>query len=116
MWRPRDCSPARSCKATEPSRDASAPRPLYEGIRKMFATTGATGQLGRLVIDALQRTVPAERIVAAVRDPAKAHDLATHGVNVREADYNRPDTLATAFAGVEKLLLKSPVACGGIAP
>jgi NAD(P)H dehydrogenase (quinone) len=82
----------------------------------MYAITGATGQLGRLVIDALQRTVPAERIVAAVRDPAKAHDLAARGVNVREADYNRPDTLATAFAGVEKLLLISSTEVAGRLP
>jgi NAD(P)H dehydrogenase (quinone) len=73
----------------------------------MYAITGATGQLGRLVIDALLKTVPGDRIVAAVRDPAKARDLAERGVIVREADYGRPDTLASAFAGVDKLLLIS---------
>lgn len=73
----------------------------------MFAITGATGQLGRLVIDALLRTVPADRIVAAVRSPSKAADLSALGVVVREADYDRPDTLAAAFQGVEKLLLIS---------
>jgi NAD(P)H dehydrogenase (quinone) len=73
----------------------------------MYAITGATGQLGRLVIDALLRTVPADRIVAVVRDPTKARDLAERGVIVRAADYNRPDTLATALAGVDKLLLIS---------
>ncbi|WP_020186966.1 NAD(P)H-binding protein [Methylopila sp. 73B] len=73
----------------------------------MFAITGAAGQLGRLVIDALTKTIAADRIVAAVRTPSKAADLAARGVHVREADYDRPETLAAAFAGVEKLLLIS---------
>jgi len=73
----------------------------------MFAVTGATGQLGRLVIDALLKKVPAGDIVAAVRTPAKAADLAARGVGVRQADYSQPETLAAAFAGVDKLLLIS---------
>ncbi len=73
----------------------------------MYAVTGATGQLGRLVIDALLKRVSPGEIVAAVRNPAKATDLAALGVVVREADYNRPETLASAFAGVRKLLLVS---------
>ncbi|WP_348526750.1 SDR family oxidoreductase [Mesorhizobium sp.] len=47
----------------------------------MYAVTGATGQLGRLVIEALLKTIPADRIVAAVRDPAKASDLTERGVS-----------------------------------
>jgi NAD(P)H dehydrogenase (quinone) len=73
----------------------------------MIAVTGATGQLGRLVIQELLRTVPAAQIVAAVRTPAKAHDLAALGVQVRQADYAQPATLQAAFAGVDKLLLIS---------
>jgi NAD(P)H dehydrogenase (quinone) len=73
----------------------------------MYAITGATGQLGRLVIMALLQTVPADRIVAAVRNPTKASDLAERGVIVREADYARPETLGPALAGVDKLLLIS---------
>lgn len=73
----------------------------------MILVTGATGQLGRLVIDNLLRTVPAQRIAAAVRDPAKAAALATRGVQVRQADYTRPETLDRAFAGAEKILLIS---------
>jgi len=79
----------------------------------MYAVTGATGQLGRLVIDALLATVPAGQIVAAVRNPAKAHDLAERGVLVREADYTRPETLATALVGVDKLLLISSTEVDG---
>ena len=73
----------------------------------MIVVTGATGQLGRLTIQALLRNVPAEQIVAAVRTPAKAQDLAALGVVVREADYTLPSTLDTAFAGADKLLLIS---------
>lgn len=82
----------------------------------MYAVTGATGRLGRLVVDALLRTVPAERIVAAVRNPARAGDLAKRGVIVREADYNRPETLGPALAGVEKLLLISSTEVSGRLP
>lgn len=73
----------------------------------MIVVTGATGQLGRLVIAALLRKVAAAEIVAAVRSPDKAADLAALGVQVRHADYSRPDTLAAAFAGADKLLLIS---------
>lgn len=74
----------------------------------MIAVTGATGQLGRLVIASLmKRGVPADHIVAAARTPSKAADLAALGVNVREADYGKPATLARAFAGATSLLLIS---------
>ncbi|MDW9233044.1 3-beta hydroxysteroid dehydrogenase/isomerase family protein (plasmid) [Burkholderia cepacia] len=82
----------------------------------MYAITGASGQLGRLVIEALLQTVPANRIVAAVRNPAKARDLEERGVVVREADYKRPETLATAFVGVDKLLLISSTEVTGRLP
>lgn len=73
----------------------------------MIAITGATGQLGRLVIQQLLQTLPAEQLIAAVRSPEKATDLQALGVQVREADYSNPQTLRTAFAGVNKLLLIS---------
>ncbi|MFO6296668.1 SDR family oxidoreductase [Rahnella selenatireducens] len=73
----------------------------------MIAITGATGQLGRLVIAALLKKVPANQIIAAVRSPEKAKDLADLGVEVRQADYSQPATLDSAFNGVEKLLLIS---------
>src|SRR5215218_9843822 len=69
-----------------------------------IAITGATGQLGRLVISKLRDQVPAEEIVALVRSPEKAADL---GVAVRDADYDRPETLGPALAGVDTLLLVS---------
>lgn len=73
----------------------------------MIAVTGATGQLGTLVIEALLKTVPANQIIAAVRTPSKARAFADKGVQVREADYSRPETLAAAFAGATKVLLIS---------
>ncbi|MDP3374592.1 MAG: SDR family oxidoreductase [Hydrogenophaga sp.] len=82
----------------------------------MIAITGATGQLGRLVIQNLLNTVPASQIVAAVRSPEKAADLAALGVQVRQADYAQPATLDAAFQGVDKLLLISSSEVGQRAP
>jgi NAD(P)H dehydrogenase (quinone) len=73
----------------------------------MYAVTGASGNLGRLVIEQLTQRVPAAQIVAAVRNPDKARDLAALGVQVRQADYDQPQTLTAALKGVEKLLLIS---------
>jgi NAD(P)H dehydrogenase (quinone) len=73
----------------------------------MIVVTGASGQLGRLVIDRLLQKVPAPEIVAAVRSPEKAADLAAKGVQVRQADYAQPATLEAAFAGAKKILLIS---------
>ncbi|MFA0999095.1 MULTISPECIES: SDR family oxidoreductase [Pseudomonas syringae group] len=73
----------------------------------MIVVTGATGQLGRLVIEQLLARVPAEQIVAAVRSPEKAADLSAKGVQVRQADYSQPSTLDSAFAGADKVLLIS---------
>ena len=78
----------------------------------MIVVTGATGQLGRLVIDELLKTTEAKNIIATVRTPAKANGLADRGIQVREADYSRPETLATAFVGASKLLLISGIDLG----
>jgi len=71
--------------------------------------TGATGQLGRLVVTQLKAKVPASDIVALVRTPAKAADL---GVAAREADYSKPATLANALTGIDALLLISSTEFG----
>ncbi|HVV10102.1 SDR family oxidoreductase [Amycolatopsis sp.] len=70
----------------------------------MIVVTGATGQLGRHVIEGLKEKLPAEQIVAAVRNPEKAADL---GVTVRKADYDDPAAVAAALEGAEKVLLIS---------
>jgi NAD(P)H dehydrogenase (quinone) len=70
----------------------------------MIAITGATGKLGRLVVDALLKRVSSDKVVTAVRRPDKALDLAARGVNVRQANYDVPESFATGFSGAEKLL------------
>lgn len=73
----------------------------------MIAITGATGQLGQLVIEQLLNTVPANQIVAIVRNPAKAEALRQQGITVRQGDYADESTMTSALKGVEKLLLIS---------
>jgi NAD(P)H dehydrogenase (quinone) len=74
--------------------------------------TAANGQLGRLTIAALLKRVPASRIVAGMRDPAAGADLKARGITVVAADYDRPDTLDAAMAGIDKVLLISSNALG----
>jgi NAD(P)H dehydrogenase (quinone) len=69
-----------------------------------IAVTGATGQLGQIVIEKLKQKVPAFDIVALVRSPEKAAKL---GVASRAADYTKPETLEAALSGVDTLLLIS---------
>lgn len=78
--------------------------------------TGATGQLGRLVVQSLLGRVAADRVVVAVRDPAKAADLAAQGVEVRAANYNQPESLVSAFAGIDRVLLISSSEVGARLP
>ncbi|MDK2767395.1 MAG: SDR family oxidoreductase [Sphingomonas sp.] len=82
----------------------------------MFAVTGASGQLGRLVVDALLSKVPPDQIVALVRAPDSMSDLAAKGVHVRSFDYDAPETLVPALAGVSRLLLISGNAIGSRVP
>jgi NAD(P)H dehydrogenase (quinone) len=69
--------------------------------------TGASGQLGRLVIDHLLKTVAPSRIIATARKREAVADLSSRGVEVRVADYTKPETLEAAFAGVDRVLLIS---------
>lgn len=69
-----------------------------------IAVTGATGQLGRIVVQKLKEKLDASQIVALARSADKAADL---GLEVRQADYEKPETLDKALAGVETLLLIS---------
>jgi NAD(P)H dehydrogenase (quinone) len=79
----------------------------------MYAVTGASGQLGRLVIESLLRKkVQPSSIVALVRNPSKVQDLATKGVQVRQADYTDPSVWPSALLGVKRLLLISGMDIG----
>ncbi|WP_405283157.1 SDR family oxidoreductase [Gaopeijia maritima] len=79
----------------------------------MIAVTGATGHLGRLVVDELlARGVDPGTLAALARTPDKAHGAARRGVQVRRADYTEPDSLDAALKGVTTLLLISSDALG----
>lgn len=82
----------------------------------MIVVTGASGKLGRHVVEQLLGKVPASQIAVAVRSPDKLADLAAKGVSVRHADYTKPETLAAAFAGANKLLLISASEVGQRVP
>jgi NAD(P)H dehydrogenase (quinone) len=83
-----------------------------EAAIETIGVTGATGALGRIVVRQLSERHPGVKVIALVRDPAKAADLAALGTEVRPFDYDRPETLRPALAGVDKLLLISGNAVG----
>jgi NAD(P)H dehydrogenase (quinone) len=68
--------------------------------------TGASGKLGRRVVELLLDR-NAGRVIAGTRDPAKVADLAAKGAEIRVVDFDRPETLAAAFKGVDRVLLIS---------
>jgi len=73
-----------------------------------IVVTGATGGLGRHVVETLlTRGVPAGQIVAIGRRIEKIQDLADRGVNVQRADYDEPESLRKPFADADKVLLVS---------
>jgi NAD(P)H dehydrogenase (quinone) len=74
--------------------------------QQTIAISGASGQLGRRVIELLLQA-NVGRIVAATRTPEKISDLAVTGVDVRQADFGDSESLAKAFAGVDRLLIIS---------
>ncbi len=73
-------------------------------MKMKIGITGATGQLGRLVVDYAKKSTSPSNIVALVRDPEKAKDL---GVEVRAFDYNKPEALEAQLKGIDRLLLIS---------
>lgn len=81
----------------------------------MIIVTGATGQLGRDVVEQLLARVPADRIGLSVRDPQKASALAERGVRVRRGDFAEPATLTEAFEGATQVLIVSVDELGEVA-
>ncbi len=73
----------------------------------MIVVTGATGPLGRGVVQHLLQRVPADQVGVSVRDPANAADLAARGVRVHRGDFAEPDGLAKAFEGATQALIVS---------
>lgn len=73
----------------------------------MILITGATGQLGGIVVENLLEKVPARQIAVLVRDENKAADLKAKGVEVRVGSYHDAASLANAMSGIDKVLLIS---------
>ena len=73
----------------------------------MIIVTGATGQLGHGIVEALSDRIPPDRIAATVRDPGKAAQLGATGVAVRRGDFADPESLSRAFDGAEQVLIVS---------
>ncbi|MGP8300981.1 SDR family oxidoreductase [Streptomyces inhibens] len=72
-----------------------------------IVVTGATGALGRLVIEELLKRTDPDDLVAVARDRAKAADLAARGVEIKIANYGRPETLQGVFAAGDRVLFIS---------
>lgn len=77
-----------------------------------YGVTGASGQLGQHVLNELLGKVEAKQIVAFARDASKLADYAAKGVEVRGMDYDKPEEIAGALLGVDRLLLISGNALG----
>jgi NAD(P)H dehydrogenase (quinone) len=69
--------------------------------------TGATGKLGTKVVETLLKSVPANQLAVSVRNPEKAEGLRARGIEVRQGDFDRPETLDAAFTGIQRLLIIS---------
>lgn len=74
--------------------------------------TGASGNLGRLAVENLLAR-GATKVIAGTRDPSKLADLAAKGAEVRALDFGKPETVAAALTGVDRLLIVSTDAIGG---
>jgi NAD(P)H dehydrogenase (quinone) len=69
--------------------------------------TGATGKLGSKVVESLLKSIPASELAVSVRKPEKAVGLRARGVEVRHGDFDQPQNLDKAFAGIDRLLIIS---------
>lgn len=77
------------------------------GIQMKILVTGATGKLGSKVVESLLKSVPVSDLAVSVRNPERAEGLRARGVEVRHGDFDHPETLNRAFAGIERLLIIS---------
>ena len=72
-----------------------------------YLVTGATGKLGSKIVDHLLKRIDAKHLAVSVRDTKKASALSDKGIDVRQADFDYPESLRTAFRGVDRLLIIS---------
>lgn len=82
----------------------------------MIIVTGATGELGRAIVQSLSKILPVDQIGVSVRDVNKAQDLKALGIRVRHGDFNEPLSLSKAFEGATQVLIVSSnaAASGGV--
>ncbi|MGA5500173.1 NAD(P)H-binding protein [Streptomyces umbrinus] len=73
----------------------------------MIIVTGATGQLGRQIVERLLTRVPADQVGVSVRDPQKARAFADQGIRVRQGSFTDAASLAHAFEGASQVLVVS---------
>jgi NAD(P)H dehydrogenase (quinone) len=78
-----------------------------EEFAMKLLVTGATGKLGTKVVETLLKSIPVSQLAVSVRNPEKAEGLRARGVDVRQGDFDHPETLDTAFAGIDRLLIIS---------
>jgi len=71
--------------------------------------TGASGHLGSKIVKYLAESVPTSDIIAGVRDiqSEKAQRFAAQGIEVRETDFEKKDTLIQAFQGIDRVFIVS---------
>ncbi len=74
-----------------------------------YLITLASSHFGTIAIDFLLKEIPAKNIIATVRDAKKGEKLKEKGIEIRIADYSKPETLKEAFKGVDKLLFISGI-------
>ncbi|MCW2935633.1 MAG: hypothetical protein JWM19_6595 [Actinomycetia bacterium] len=79
----------------------------YLGSIMSIVITGANGEFGRGVLNAVAALVPGERIVASVRDTARAADLQERGIEVRPGSFGEPDALLAAFRGADAVFVNA---------
>ncbi|MFF2455211.1 SDR family oxidoreductase [Peribacillus simplex] len=71
--------------------------------------TGVTGKLGSKVVETLLNAVPASQLAVSVRNLKKAEGLRASGIEVRYGDFDQPETLDSAFSGIDRILIISTV-------
>ena len=77
-----------------------------------IAIAGASGNLGRRTADDILEKIDPTDLVLVTREPSRLAAYAARGVAVRFGDYDQPESLAPAVAGVERLLLISTTEIG----
>lgn len=89
------------------SMETSADLSKRLGETSVTVVTGATGQLGRQIVEGLSKKVPSAEISVSVRNPELADDLKERGIRVCKGDFADPVSLREAFDGAEQVLIVS---------